>query len=526
MGAPRSLTMLATLLCLLVCSQAQTQQTQEQSPAPQPTQCPHNKYGEVCNNVGTCSPTTGECSCKRGYSGSNCTENDSKNCPNFCSGHGLCAHIEQQNPEEPTSWQCECDNGYEAEDCHVYRGCDEHNFCSGHGTCHDDSCLCDVGWSGMACDMQLECMRGCSGHGTCTLAKNGTNSAYCECEAAYTGEDCSQYVLPQSCLFGCSSHGVCRFPPYLSEDYPSLTREQCVCDAGFAGPACSIVRNRCGQSCGNGYCVEINGTQNTPHFAPKKFGCECKPGHHGSMCDRHDASILPCQKLDFCSGRGLCTKDDAGNSVCECLQGYEGDACERVNPEQPPCLNSCSGHGKCVLAIGTDLAVSLCKCEAGWEGQDCSVSQCALERADGLGDTLVCSGHGLCELSNVSHRFACVCDTGFIGQICDTQFYPCAPNCTLHGQCLDGECICEPGWSGVSCDIFAVVGNATLSSSESTETANSTIAIRDSSACCPYNCSENGTCDLETCKCVCNADWTGLGCELYAAGDISLIETA
>eukprot|EP00301_Raphidiophrys_heterophryoidea_P019822 c466_g1_i1.p1 GENE.c466_g1_i1~~c466_g1_i1.p1 ORF type:complete len:526 (+),score=108.88 c466_g1_i1:32-1609(+) len=495
--------------------------------------CPQNKFKEECNNVGTC--VSGKCICKRGYSGDACTENTFANCLRFCSGHGIC--VEDFSVD---SWKCQCDVGYESEDCHVYSGCGgDMHFCSGHGQCHDNSCLCELGWTGSDCGTELQCIRGCSGHGTCKLASDGSNAVVCECDPNFTGNDCSQVVLPSTCTFGCSGHGTCRLPAADPvADYPSFTREQCICQTGYAGPACNVVRNPCAMSCGHGNCVANNPAAsfmkigfNTTRSISRAYSCACDELYSGPNCNTRDVAILQCNKLALCSGHGTCTTDVAGIELCECTEGYEGETCSHINPFAPPCPGSCSGHGTCDLNARADSSSNaplyLCNCQDGWEGAACDVNRCSLEKTNNMGDSLVCSGHGVCELSRAISRYRCNCDDGYQGQICSAQIQTCSSSCTLHGKCVNGECICDQDWKGPSCTESAVPDVTIIGGNSTTSTGSSSTTTADSNAvvCCPYECSDNGTCDMAACKCVCKSDWAGLGCETFAAGgDVVLVE--
>lgn len=80
----------------------------------------------ICSNRGLCDYSTGICKCFTGYSGAACNRTD---CPNECSGHGVCNTMRQMIPgNDPTAtdymlWDvdkvrgCVCDNGYFGADC-------------------------------------------------------------------------------------------------------------------------------------------------------------------------------------------------------------------------------------------------------------------------------------------------------------------------------------------------------------------------------------------------------------------------
>lgn len=62
------------------------------------------------------------------------------------------------------------------------------------------------------------------------------------------------------------------------------------------------------------------------------------------------------------------------------------------------------------------------------------------------------------------------------------------PSCSAHGVCIHGECHCQPGWGGASCEI--------------------------AKAMCPNQCSGHGTYSAETSTCTCDQNWTGPDCAL------------
>lgn len=63
------------------------------------------------------------------------------------------------------------------------------------------------------------------------------------------------------------------------------------------------------------------------------------------------------------------------------------------------------------------------------------------------------------------------------------------PNCSGHGVCVEGNCICKKGWKGVNCDEMD----------------------KDALQCLP-DCSGHGTFDLEAQTCQCEPMWSGDDC--------------
>ena len=117
----------------------------------------------------------------------------------------------------------------------------------------------------------------------------------------------------------------------------------------------------------------------------------------------------------------------------------------------------CSGHGEC-LQRGVPPAQPYfdCECDEGWESWDCSKQmQCPV----GATDNLVCSGHGVC-----SREKLCECDDGFFSSDCSQQHDTICPadsidgsnilQCSGKGKCVHGKCLCNPPWTGLSCNVL------------------------------------------------------------------------
>ncbi|KAM3858551.1 uncharacterized protein ACN63O_018130 [Diretmus argenteus] len=74
----------------------------------------------------------------------------------------------------------------------------------------------------------------------------------------------------------------------------------------------------------------------------------------------------------------------------------------------------------------------------------------------------------------------CVCDPGFSGPDCSQS--NCPGNCNDKGRCVNGQCVCDPGFSGPDC----------------------------SRRGCPDNCNNQGRCVNG--RCVCKSGFTGPSC--------------
>lgn len=62
------------------------------------------------------------------------------------------------------------------------------------------------------------------------------------------------------------------------------------------------------------------------------------------------------------------------------------------------------------------------------------------------------------------------------------------PTCSSHGVCVNGECLCSPGWGGLNCELARVQ--------------------------CPDQCSGHGTYLPDTGLCSCDPNWIGPDCSI------------
>lgn len=136
-------------------------------------------------------------------------------------------------------------------------------------------------------------------HGVC-VSDGGV--ATCECEAGYTGDDCSTVVDPCESLE--CNNGSC----VSSEGVAT-----CECDAGFTGANCDVDIDECESSpCVNGVCFDqVNA-----------YSCSCLPGYTGTNCD---IEVDECESNPCIHGQ--CTDLENAYS-CSCDAGWTGTNCD------------------------------------------------------------------------------------------------------------------------------------------------------------------------------------------------------
>jgi hypothetical protein len=93
--------------------------------------------------------------------------------------------------------------------------------------------MCNPGYTGSDCSLNLCEQARCGPHGTCVITYLGSgltsSRASCQCKDGYSGPNCDTYVCANQT---CSGHGKC----VSSND--GTMNWQCVCDAGYNGATC------------------------------------------------------------------------------------------------------------------------------------------------------------------------------------------------------------------------------------------------------------------------------------------------
>jgi hypothetical protein len=477
----------------------------------------------------------GLCVCSGCWTGVSCTERVS------CCGHGqcddvsgLCSCIGPGNgpPIAEALWSTNVPSIHDqcASDC---PSLPTGELCSGHGSCRCDGCACDVGWSGLACDVL--CTQSCPGdcHEEMEFGSCDQCTGTCSCNAAVgCGTECypvvtlcgpdlicagsaacchmdNSYFCVTDCMDCSSVLPITNITLEVTTHrrvFGNCTLDAC-CPVGFAGSDCSVpICPGVPQCSGHGSCASTTLT------APSQLTCKCDELWSGVDCSIPLCAVAltttPCGDEHCLSGEVCCTVGNARfcRSDCDrcsihahvvnaatnetqrtrihgnCSLGCEGGACS----QDAACFSSppCSGHGSCNFLsefAGMDVA---CSCNVGWEGDSCAAETAIIAvSTQRCGDDLVCYGTDAC-----CHFEATLDNRAPVDH--------CLHDCT---SCSMIVLVVVPDSPG----IFSVVDGICTAMPQP----------------CPGStpCSQHGVCDVISSSipfCRCSANWTGTACNV------------
>ncbi|CAH1263916.1 NOTCH1 [Branchiostoma lanceolatum] len=345
----------------------------------------------TCENGGTCK--AGQCVCPTGYLGPSCAIEAP--CEPTCENGGTCK-----------AGQCVCPPGYLGPSCAIEAPCEP--TCENGGTCKAGQCVCPPGYLGPSCALEAPCEPTCENGGTCKAGQ-------CVCPPGYLGSSCA---IEAPCEPTCENGGTCR-------------AGQCICPPGYIGPSCSD-EAPCEPSCENGATC-------------KKGVCICPPGFLGPSCEID---------IDECGSFGLesisqtvCDHNcinTVGSYYCTCQAGYQlkNDSSSCVDIDE--CLvgtDECHPTANCTNTLGSFT----CSCNVGHvgDGRVClDIDECDSGTAD-------CDPAATC--INTAGSYSCECNPGYEGdgKTCKAT---CYPPCVLGSRCVNGTCLCPPGFVGDACN--------------------------------------------------------------------------
>ncbi|KAL7567795.1 hypothetical protein ACA910_000547 [Epithemia clementina (nom. ined.)] len=247
----------------------------------------------------------------------------------------------------------------------------------------------------------------------------------------------------------------------------------------------------------NPFCMN-GGTCKSDFESVPDFPCVCHNGTSGPHCEFSNKKQVPKCKL-ICFHDGVCQvgirsfMDLSGlpatedYNYCRCKPGFYGDQCgvKGVQCGSTVCLNG----GKCIqIENGDGTVTDNCDCTSakGKDGQQFAGRYCHLSKTSDCYDhnaaepSNFCVNGGTC---NLDPRLGCDCPDGFFGSLCEfggaDDNWKCNMDCGDHGFCRKGakdtsfidnfdfddrrltarfnqefeHCVCEPGWSGLNCDV-------------------------------------------------------------------------
>ena len=104
--------------------------------------------------------------------------------------------------------------------------------------------------------------------------------------------------------------------------------------------------------------------------------------------------------------------------------------------------------------------------------------------------------------------FLSVCFNGFEGDSCEKVSCP-SPNCSNHGVCMNGQCVCFGNYTGADCAQLMAATSSLCSSHGSFDYASK--SCRCERGWSSPDCSRNENCLDKLCS-ICKNSWTGLNC--------------
>lgn len=349
--------------------------------------------------------------------------------------------------------------------------------CGKNGICNllTGSCVCNSGWSGPDCLICDEKFYGptcqscpyCNddkfveawNHGYCNDGLNGDGS--CICLGVWLGDSC------EFCPDGYYNYfdRTCRICPKCVNGSCDQSSGNCICNSGWSGTLCS--------SCADGFfgpnCLPCPDCGN--HGDCVNGDCVCDPHWIGTTCNEcSQGYFLPnCTACPDCGEHGDCINGD-----CVCEYGWSGPLCDHCNPDEEVCdVCNCGPNGKCI-----DPVSGKCECKLGWALPNCTS-----------------------------------CDNNYYLE--NDQCLIC-PDCGEHGNCIGGECVCDPGWTSPSFihDKFYFRSNQKVSMQNPNGFCSicKTGFFFDGSDCLKCPDCVSGVCD-EKGRCSCHTGWAGALCE-------------
>ncbi|XP_052274481.1 uncharacterized protein LOC127874294 isoform X2 [Dreissena polymorpha] len=398
---------------------------------------------------------TASCQCQQGFElasdKQNCTDVDECEKGNQCSKGANCTNTFG-------SFLCECPVGMKLQnDKRTCTECDKHHYgkdCSLtcpciHGVCNSTvGCVCDQGWTGISCDVDVdECMGNqvvCNE--TNTHCVNTPGSASCVCQDGYSKNTSSGK---------CEDVNECQTSSMNTCDQECINTPGsylCSCRAGFVfrNEKCNDINECLGEHECQQQCVNTIGS----------YRCSCESGFVLDLTDRKSCIAekeCTSNQASNCSANANCSVSN-GEVICVCHNGYNGTNCTDIDE----CEN---GKETCDQNCKNTIGGYKCECQVGYfmENDNATCTKCTNWT---YGEN--CSTKCKCNVTNTEScnptNGTCTCLNGWHGGLCYDDVNECNSNsnvCPKNSQCinLSGSftCECDAGYlknsSGLCQDI-------------------------------------------------------------------------
>ncbi|XP_070174967.1 uncharacterized protein [Littorina saxatilis] len=307
-------------------------------------------------------------------------------------------------------------------------------------------------------DVTLITCSGCTNHGTCDFSRTSTSGvtgfviAACDCDPAWTGENCDEDY--DACEESpCDVHQVCTD---LTPD------QQGGSDVGFTCSGCPDGFHTDPED--SARCIDINECSqnyNCTHLCvntPGSYTCACRYGYRLDSDDVSCDDVNECaEEMDGCQQQCANTE---GSFECLCSPGYtlsSKGSCEANSTIRDLCASAGCDHGCTPTTDSSGSSVPHCFCFNGYTLDPANNTSCV--------DRDECS-EGVCSQSctNTQGSFACTCYTGHVMSSDQRTCNPCpklryGPECRHTCECSGRGlschpvtgCVCQSGWTGSQC---------------------------------------------------------------------------
>ena len=370
-----------------------------------PVTCPDPDGVNAPCLTASCDPLSGDCDFEAAADGGSCDDGDACTMADTCLG-GTCTggpatSCDDGNPCTDDS----CDATAGCSSVPNLDDCDDGNACTTAEQCSGGSCVASLATD---CDDLDPCTDDlCDPTSGCTPTPN---TAPCS--------DDDPCTLGDTCLDGDCTAGVA----LECDDANPCTADACVapgvCQHLATDAVCSD-NNPCTESdtCIEGQCIGLDLVDCDDTNVCTDEWCSVADGG----C-QYAANEAPCTDLDPCTDVDVCSNE-------QCVPGAPLD-CD----DDEVCTDD-----DCDPEIGCTWTANEANCDddnACTEGDLCADSECL------SGDPIICTDANDCTAN--------FCDTvNGCSTLEEVDGTPCSE--VTQGACLDGECVCEPECSGVTC---------------------------------------------------------------------------